>query len=126
MQVEDQALNMAIHFEKLRNSYLQLHSQYNEAQEENFQLEKHNKQLSTKHADIKSRFGNIASENEELKAQVRELENTLALMKEMVTTFSPWNVGFRLRGPIFGSENIKLEKLDPSDRFYLPTKSGSP
>ena len=91
MQVEDQALNLAIHFEKLRKNYLQLHAQYNEAQEENFQLEKHNKQLTTKHADIKSLYGNMASENEELKAQVRELENTLALMKEkVITCINPW------------------------------------
>ena len=104
MQIEDQALNMAIHFEKLRSSYVQMHSKLQHAEEDNFQLEKQNKQLLTKHADIKSRVGSVMSENEELKIANKELENTLALMKEIVFD---------------NSDNVQKLKLDGEQRSKL-------
>jgi len=104
MQIEDQALNMAIHFEKLRSSYVQMHSKLQHAEEDNFHLEKQNKQLITKHADIKSRVGSVMSENEELKVANKELENTLALMKEIVFD---------------NSDNVQKLKLDGEQRSKL-------
>ena len=82
--LEEQMLHMAIHFEKTRNSYVSLYEKYQTAEEESFALERQVKQLEGKYGQCRNELAAANEDNNDLRGQLDEMEQTLALMKEIV------------------------------------------
>ena len=77
-------LQMAVHFEKTRKSYVSLYEKYQNAEEESFGLERQVKQLEAKYGQCRNELAAANEDNNDLRAQLDEMEQTLALMKEIV------------------------------------------
>ena len=65
-------------------SYVNLYSEYKQAEEENFNLERKVKQLESKYNQARAQMATEIEEKENLQRQLTEMENTLNLMKEIV------------------------------------------
>jgi len=119
--LEEQMLQMAIHFEKTRKSYVNLYAEFKQTEEENFNLERKVKQLESKYNQARAQMATEIEEKESLQRQLTEMENTLNLMKEIVFENSD-NVNKLKLGDEQRSKLVRACSIKSSFRGKTPQK----